>query len=196
MKKILIFSLITVLMASCIRPLGYFTTQPYAKPFDNKVNRTLYVVLNQDVKDSLGVMYGERVILKVSQFKKSLESSFINTFSKNFSEVKFLDKKVDTGLCLVLFRVKPFWSVGSTSTYYNASTHTNQTANYIVANFQFESSLYYKGEKLNADDAECSSEISTASTRHFHAIFENGTRVMCEHINATLFTDPILRKIK
>jgi uncharacterized lipoprotein YajG len=196
MKKILALLILTLSMAGCVKPLAYFTTEPYAKPFENKVNKTLYIVLSDDVKDSFIVKYGERNILTVSQFRKSFASSLRNTFNKNFSKVEFQIKKVDTGLCLVVYRVKTFWGIGSTSSHYNYNTHRNETVDHVAANFQFESSLYYNGAKINADDAESSSDASTASSNNLHFIFSDGVRVMCEHINAILFTDPILQKIR
>ena|ERR1017187_7243194 len=134
--------------------------------------------------------------LKVSKFRESLKYALIRTFIPNFTDVKFIDNKTDTGICLVIYRVHPLWKYGASYSNYNAVLHSTSSNNRISAVFQYESTLFKNGQKIMAADGECTSNGSCSDESHLAAIFIDGTQVMCEEINRSLFRDAIVQKLR
>lgn len=187
------------IFSSCsnhLRPLGYVAVQPYAKPFQKKITAPLNVVLMEDVKDSLVMDGGGIKKMKVSDFRRSIKDGLSSTFSKNFQTVNFSEKNPEKGLVLVIYRIRPFWKVGgsSTSAVLAGNVAVPVTSNNSSAAFQFESSLFLDNKKIQVADSQTYSDELTGSARP-HTIFEDGLRITCETINKMIFTDEVLEKI-
>ncbi|WP_159475529.1 hypothetical protein [Dyadobacter sp. 3J3] len=179
-----------------LRPLGYVAVQPYAKPFQKKVTQPLNIVLMEDVRDSLVMDGGGIKKMKVSDFRLSVIDGLKSTFSKNFQTINFLGITPEKGLVLVIYRIRPFWKVGgsSTSAVLAGNVAVPVTSNNSSAAFQFESSLFLNNKKIQVADSQTYSDELTGSATP-HKIFEDGLRITCETINKMIFTDEVLEKI-
>lgn len=98
--------LVSIFLFTCasnyLRPLGYVSVQPYAKPFQKKINEPLSVILMEDVKDSLVMDGGGIKKMKISDFRRSVKDGLSVTFSKNFQTVNFPETNPEKGLVLVI----------------------------------------------------------------------------------------------
>lgn len=179
-----------------LQPLGYVAVQPYAKPFQKKITTPLTIVLMEDVKDSLVMDGGGIKMMKVRDFRRSVKDGLNSTFAKNFQSVNFTETNPEKGFVLVIYRIRPFWKVGgsSTSAVLAGNVAVPVTSNNSAAAFQFESSLFLDNKKIQVADSQTYSDELTGGSRP-HLIFEDGLRIMCESINKMIFTDEVLEKI-
>lgn len=196
--KTLILIAILFPLAGCgIQTLRFFQVNPYAKPFHKEVDVTLYIVLMEDVKDS--VVVGSEGVKKmtVTEFQKSVAASLKNTLRENFESATIMREKPDTGLSLVIYRIKPFWKINgqSSSAYGTDGITVSTTESLISAAFQFESSLFLNGEKLQDADLTVYSDDQMSSVGQAHQVFKSGLTKMCETINREIFTDEVVDRI-
>ncbi|GAB2799738.1 hypothetical protein GCM10027275_52160 [Rhabdobacter roseus] len=196
-----LFLLLLATLAGCaIQPLGYFTTEPYTKPLPQKRSEPLTIVLREDVKDSLRMegAHTQRFRMKLTDFRQTLQTSLRHTFSKNFEQVTFADTEPTQGLVLVIYRIRPLWRLGGTSTsdlYIEGQTQTVSESHWYAL-FQFESTLFRDGKQIQSADGQAGSELAMSSFSQAHAVFKNGLRVTCESLYRKLFTDDVLATIK
>ena len=199
MKKLntLILIAVSFFFSGCGRlpTLTYFQVDPYAKPFHKSVEVPLTIVLLEDVKDSLAV--GTDGMLTVTEFRKSVAASLKLTVKENFESAIIMNTKPDTGLSLVIYRIKPFWKLNgvSSSAYGTDGTTVSTSEPYISAAFQFESSLFLDGEKLQGADLTVYSDEQMSTVGQAHHVFKSGLLKMCETINREIFTDEVINRI-
>jgi hypothetical protein len=74
---------IFIFYASCsIKPLGYFSVEPYAKPMEKTISEPFYIVLGDYVKNDFVVSGEGFKKMSISNFRYSVRQSLYNTFSK------------------------------------------------------------------------------------------------------------------
>lgn len=170
---------------------------PYAKPFHKKVDVPLNIVFMEDVKDSVIVESEGVKKMTVTEFQRSVAASLKNTLRENFENATIMREKPDTGLSLVIYRIKPFWKINgqSSSAYGTDGTTVSTTESLISAAFQFESSLFFNGEKLQDADLTVYSDDQMSSVSQAHQVFKSGLTKMCETINREIFTDEVIDSI-
>ena len=198
-KALISISILSVFSACGVQELklGYFQVEPYAKPFDRKVRVPLNIVLMEEVKDSV-VVQGEGIRkMTVTEFRRSAAASLINTLGKNFENITILVTKPDTGLNLVIYRIRPFWKFnGRSSSSHGTGGYTYSTSrSFISAAFQFESSLFFNDEKLQNADLTIYSDDQMSTRSHAYPVFKRGLIKMCETMNREIFTDEVTKRI-
>lgn len=197
-KALILIAILFVFPGCGIQRLGYFQVEPYAKPFDAIVKVPLNIVLMEDVKDSV-VVQGEGIKkMTVTDFRRSVAASLTHTLGKNFENITISVTKPDTGLNLVIYRIRPFWKFhGHSSSAYGIGGETYPaTTSFISAAFQFESSLILNGERLQSADVTVYSDDQMSLIGQAHAVFKSGLIKTCETINREIFTDEVIKRIK
>jgi hypothetical protein len=198
-KTLISIAVLAISITGCttIKQLGYFQVDPYAKPLDTKIEVPITIVLMDDVKDSLTVWGVGVKSMDVSDFRRSVAVSIENTVGRNFDNVIIADKKPDNGLVLVIYRVRPFWFINSrsSSTQGTGDNVYSTTKALIAAAFQYETSLFYNGEKLSDADSTIHSDDQMSVIGQAHYVFKSGVTKMCETIYRDLFTNDVIRKI-
>ena len=180
-----------------IPKLNYFQVDPYAKPFHRKVEVPLNIVLMEDVRDSLEVESEGVRKMTVTQFRRSVAASLKNTLGQNFETVTIVNEQPNTGLNLVVYRIRPFWKINgqSSSAYGTGGTTISTTESFISAAFQFESSLFLNNEKLQNADLTVYSDDQMSTAVEAHPVFKSGLIKACETINREIFTDEVINRI-
>jgi hypothetical protein len=197
LRSVVTFSLLLT-SACAIKPIGYTTVSPYAKPLEAKITHPLTIVLLSDVPDNVKVEGQGIKPMTVTEFRKSVQNGLQNVFAKNVTAVRLAEQKPDTGLVLLVYRVQPTWVLqGSTvrTMGYGTTSHP-VTVPFIGTNFHYESTLYYQGKKIAAADGEALSEGAASRISQAPAIFGEGLKAMCEAINKTLLTDENTAKLR
>jgi len=196
--KIISLLLLSISLYGCsIQELSYFQVEPYAKPFVAKISEPLNIVLLADVMDTI-IVEGEGVKkMTVTDFRKSFGESLKNTLNRNFEVVNILNSRPETGLSLVIYRVRPFWKLNSqSSSSYGTGGNVNSiTTSLIGAAFQFESTLFLDEEKNQSADMTIFSDDQMSTVYQAHAVFKSGLIKTCETINKEIFTDDVVKKI-
>ena len=98
---------------------------------------------------------------------------------------------------MVICRIKPFWKINgqSSSAYGTDGITVSTTESLISAAFQFESSLFLNGEKLQDADLTVYSDDQMSTAGQAHQVFKSGLTKMCETINREIFTDEVIDRI-
>lgn len=197
--KTLAAAILVIALSGCstIKQLSYFEVEPYAKPLEKKIEIPVTIVLMEDVKDSFTVQGVGVKQMTVTNFRRSLAESLDNTIGRNFENVIFTDTRPDKGLYLVIYRVRPFWKINSTSSYTTGTgEHIYSTSKALVAAaFQYETSLFYNDEKIQDSDLTIFSDDQMSVVRQAHPVFKSGITKLCETINRDVFTDEVIAKI-
>jgi hypothetical protein len=201
MKKISVLSMITIfsILSGCsIQKLSYFQVEPYAKPFTQETKVPLNIVLMEDVKGSVVVEGDGAKKMTVTDFRKSFGESLKKTLERNFELVNLVDSKPDTGLSLIIYRVRPFWRLNSqsSSTIGAAGIVTSTNIPLYSAAFQFETSLLLNNEKLENADLTVYSDEQMTYVKQAHKAFKSGLIKTCETINKEIFTDEVVEKLR
>src|SRR5690606_38599737 len=185
--KTLTFITVLMVFSGCaIQQLSYFQVDPYSKPFAKKVSTPINIVLMGDVKDSL-VVEGEGIKkMTVTEFRKSFSESMKKTLETNFEVINITDSKPEEGLSLIIYRVRPFWKLNSTS---STGGEYSTTTSFISAAFQFESSLFLNDKKLESADLTVYSDDQMSTVSQAHPVFKSGLIKACETINKEIFKD-------
>jgi hypothetical protein len=180
-----------------IQKLSYFQVDPYAKPFHRNVKIPLNIVLLEDVRDSLIVGSEQVKKMTVTEFRRSVAASLKNTLGENFENVMILNEQPDTGLNLVVYRMRPFWKINgqSSSAYGTDGTTISTDKSFISAAFQFESSLFLANEKLQNSDLTVYSDDQMSTIGQAHPVFKSGLIKACETISREIFTDEVIAKL-
>lgn len=198
-KALTVTAILLILLAGCstIKQLSYFEVEPYAKPLGEKIEAPLSIVLMDDVKDSFTVQGVGVKQMTVTNFRRSLSESLENTIGRNFENVIITDTKPDRGLYLVIYRVRPFWKINSTSSYTTGSgEHIYSTSKALVsAAFQYETSLFFNDKKLRDSDLTVFSDDQMSIARQAHPVFKSGIIKLCETINRDMFTNEVITQI-
>ena len=194
----LIVILISIFMGCGIPQLHYFQVNPYAKPFPSTIKTPLYIVLMEEVKDEWVVSTPGIRSMKVSDFRKSFGESLQNTMEKNFENIKIVDEKPSSGLSLVIYRLRPYWTINSrsTSSYEKDGSTHHSSSSLVSAAFQFESSLFLDQQLINTADLTVYSEDQMMNRSHAHPVFMSGMTKTCERINKEIFTPETIQKIR
>lgn len=193
-----LFLFLVLLLYSChgTQKIKYLQTNPFVKPLKSKVNMPLNIVLLEEVRDSF-IMKNSLRKVKVTEFRKTIADGLIRTLQKNVFTVHVKEQVGDTGLWLVIYRIKPFWRTDSQS----SSTYTVQdvplTSNYytLSALFQFESTLFLNAEKLTDIDILAASNTQMHSIKQAEEVFKDGLTNLCEATNKELFKHEIFQKM-
>ncbi|MEX1239537.1 MAG: hypothetical protein WEB30_07465 [Cyclobacteriaceae bacterium] len=184
--------LTVVFLQSCaIRPLTYFEIEPFIKPSRALIHEPLNLVLLEDVRDSFAVE-GEGVKrMKVTEFRRSLAASMENALRDNFDVISLSETKPDSGLSLVIYRVKPFWKINSRMSSPSAigGAVYYSTSSMISAGFRFESALFFDNKKIRDADGTVYSDDQMSVISQAHQVFKDGLTRACEAINLELFRD-------
>ncbi|MEM9675366.1 MAG: hypothetical protein ACFB15_01890 [Cyclobacteriaceae bacterium] len=178
----LLFSLVLIvtLCTSCFRPkAGFFTAESYLKPFHEKLDEPLTIIIDQNIENEFPV--GR---MDVSNFRHTLRLSLYYTFETSVSNVEFSDTVAEEGITLQLFRIRPDWvvrdrynSVVVIDGYGWSSTFTE-----VASLIRYDGIVYRNGEKWLSLDQEVYSETTTFNRRDAPAVFEDGIREFCEDI--------------
>ena len=201
MKKSNVVSWLVVfsILSGCypIKKLNYFQVEPYAKPFLHDIKIPLNIVLLEDVKDNLLVEGDGAKTLNVTDFRRSFGESLQITLEKNFDVVNLLDSQPETGLSLVVYRVRPFWRLNSrsSSTIGAAGIVTSHDIPLYSVGFQFETSLFLDNVKLENADQTVYSDEQMTYVKQAHTAFKSGLIKTCETINREIFKDEVLVKL-
>ena len=195
--KALILILLLLIIYGCvgIKPLSYFQVDPFSKPFGKKTDMPIDLVLMDDVKDSLVVRGNSSENMVVTEFRNSFGESMKNALKTNFETIHISDEISDSGLSLVIYRVKPFWKLNSQSTYDTNDGEKVETTNFNSAAFQFESSLFLNGNKLESADLTVYSEGQMSAVQEAHSVFKSGLTQTCETILREIFKDRVVQEI-
>lgn len=188
----------SILLTGCaIKPLGFFQVDPYFKPLETKINRPLNIVLLEGVADNLIVDCIGIKEMKVTAFRRSVEESMRSSLENVFLSVNFMNARPDTGLTLVVYRIKPFWKINSqASSASGFGEYTYSTTTSLVsAAFQFETSLFIDNHKIRNADATVYSEEQMYDKTQAHPVFKKGLQQVCETINKEIFQDEVIVKI-
>lgn len=187
MKKLSIFiisiTLIGCAMTGHLKPLGFFSLTPIPRTFDSKVTIPITIIISDNIDNSPVVsiegMYG----MQVTDFRNSLLSSLLNTFSNNFTKVNSNTALSNQGLELIVKSMRPKW-VTKNRGYFSS--------------FEYETTLYLDGVKISKADGIGESDYQTIISNPGQAqpLFKNGLTNTCKDIHNSLFTDEILLKIK
>lgn len=194
----IIFTFLFLFYSSCgIRPLGYFSVDPYAKPIGKKVSEPFHIILGENVENDFLVTGEGFKEMNVTNFRYSVRQSLINTFEENFENIIFADYPPDKGLALVIYRIRPYWKFCGASDYVYQADGIPYTLNtsYLSAAFQYESSLFLNNEKIRNGDNQAFSEGCTSRIRQVHSVFKNGLKVFSESINRDIFPDEVIELI-
>ena len=185
---------ITLLLGSCvIPPLHYFELTPFAKPLSMPTDQPVTLVLGEDVPDLLVLDVDALFDMEVTEFRKSLTSSLINGLEENFDVINVAESLPDSGLSLVIYRVKPFWKIVSrpASDDWTELDLTTSSRTLRSAAFRFESSLFLNGRKLRDADETVYSDHQMSSSYDAHPVFKDGLTKACEYILRELFKDDV-----
>jgi hypothetical protein len=193
-----VLPLLVLLLYSCNVPqkIRYVQTSPFVKPLKSKLSVPLHIVLLEEVKDSF-VMESSFRKIKVTEFRKTIADGLLKTLQRNISTVQLKDHFADTGLWLVIYRIKPFWRTDShstrTSTVENVTSTTDLYA--LTSIFQFESSLFLNSEKLTEVDIIASSNTQMHSSKQAEEVFKDGLTNLCEATYKELLKHEIFQEM-
>ncbi len=188
MKNLLKISFVLSLlfMFNCtgtIKPLGYFSLFPYSNPAANQNLTTLNILLGDDVKNDFSVKSTGIKEMQVRDFRKSVESSLINTFQENYKNIRVCETISGQGLTLTVYRIRPFWKLEDIFT----PSETLKERYVVSAGFQIDAALFLNGKKIKSVVDTIYSDEKMTNTHQAHNIFKNGFEKVCETINHRLF---------
>ncbi len=188
MKRYLTLSVLSlVALYGCAPPpptLGFFEIDGYIKPYQKNFGDTLTFFLSQEIPDELIVSGAGVRKMDVFNFRKSLKLSLYYTFLDSFEDVRFTDQVDSTGVCVVLYRVRPSWEIKSANTSVSGVEGiTYSSTNYqVAALFRYDGVIYKNGVKISVLDAAAMSEISTFYKSAMPDTFRDGVKMFCEAI--------------
>lgn len=81
-KSLMVIGVLIVLSGCAIKQLGYFQVEPYSKPFTNKIDTPISIVLMDDLKNNLTVEGVGVKEMPVTEFRRS----FGESMKKNVGE--------------------------------------------------------------------------------------------------------------
>lgn len=191
--KIISISVVFLILCGCSIPnLGYFQVHPYAKPFFNKVDMPINLVLMKGVKDSFVVEGVQASPMIVTDFRKSFKQSMKNTLEKNFESIRVSDVIPDTGLSLIIYRVKPFWTL--TDQTEDGGEHS-VSISYISSAFRVVSSLVLDREIVETASFTVYSDNQMSARGQAHCVFKGCLIQSCEKINSKIFNPKVIEKL-
>lgn len=180
-----LFFLSAVIISGCHPPpVSFFTADGYIKPYDTTFNEKLTFVFDQGVQDAFEVGGSGLKEMNVNHFRKSLKLSLYYTFINSFQEVNFADQIDSTGICVVLYRVRPAWEIKSANTsVFGAEGYTTSSSTFNVATLiRYDGIIYKNGVKRMALDHAVLSEKSSTSMAGWPDVFRDGVKQMCGNL--------------
>lgn len=192
MKQHLTFFFICLMVISGCQPppVNFFTADGYIKPYEKNFNEKLTFVFEDGVQDAFEVGGSGLKKMDVNHFRKSLKLSLYYTFINSFKEVNFADQIDSTGICVVLYRVRPSWEIKSASTSVAGVEGTTASSPHydIAVLIRYDGIVYNNGVKRLILDNAVMSEKSATSMSGWPDVFRDSVKVMCGNLYKEVVT--------
>jgi len=177
-------------LQSCTKKLGYFHAAPFSKPLLHKVDKKLYVLIDDSIPDKLIVESVGLYSLQVKDYHNTIQSALSNALYNNFETVEFVKNIPDEGLVFALYRINAFWTRSGCQT---CNSHQKQKEHTCVSKggisnmeFVYDSSLILDGKKVKDIDGEVVADGFKMDMR-----FKNGFTKTIETINKRIVDDTV-----
>jgi hypothetical protein len=189
--KLLGITLAVLSIFGCGLKAGLVRPQPFIRTMDPKVEKPLEVFLGPDIQDNVVAKSAGLKDLTVENFIASLKSGFEAAYTKNFSSVRFAEKKGKQPLLLVLEYANPSLVKVATIVVdkYGDQNYECKTK------FKYAATLYCAGKKIKTVENEVASDESTSNIYGMESTFRSGIEAMLIDINKHLFSEDVLAKI-
>ncbi|MBK9283259.1 MAG: hypothetical protein IPM51_02965 [Sphingobacteriaceae bacterium] len=167
----------TIFLVGCKTPtLGYFTVQPKITESDLKYNKTITLVINQNIPDSLIVSNGKKHKLIVTKFRLTLEQGLYSIFKNTHTDIVISSKVDPNGMNLVLDGIMPDWEW-----YMPGSRNTGGSVE-LECKITYYAFIYSNGRRIGKIDRTIFSKKKTINRQRKPEVFMDGIRVMFEDV--------------
>lgn len=197
--KIKALSVLVILVISgCAVQFGYVKPEPYAEPPSDKIDKKLFVFID-NVRDTVimsepGEMRGTTLTALRTSFADGMKKVLLT----RFSHVEVTRKKPESGLVLHINLLEPFWKTSDPVTTFHILSGTTSTAYYTKAEFKFKASLYSDGRKIAQAEENASGTIMKNPFRKvvLKNMYISGLRATIEKINMLIMSPESIEKIQ
>jgi len=178
MKKVLlVLFLLSIILSGCIAGRKYTKITPYGRTYGNKIEKTLYIVLKDGVKDSFTIKGAGVKSMDVEDFRKTFKDALHSIFSYNFQKVEFVSETNKDDLKLEIYKVDGRWEKV-------AVIQSQSATNYeIKIAFKYDLALYNEGKNLKDYSATILGEESSSNIYSIDPVYISAVKALCEDIN-------------